>query len=148
MVKKEEQRKRRFCLTWNNYKTGDLELIKKVKYSYIIVGQEIGVMGTKHYQIYIEFKEGKTFSCMKKKFKRCHIEVAKGTADVNREYCSKELIIFEDGVITEQGKRNDLKEIKNSCKEGKGIREMLEDETIKNYQGLRTAEALMKYVEP
>ena len=36
MVKKEEQRKRRFCLTWNNYKTGDLELIKKVKYSYIM----------------------------------------------------------------------------------------------------------------
>lgn len=143
------ERFRRFCLTWNNYNEESLKVISNVNWSYCIVGKEVGKSGTPHYQIYMEFKNPKTFSSLIKNMqKKCHIEVAKGDADSNIRYCSKENKIFEEGTPFKQGQRNDLKAIKNKIAQKFTIRDMLDDDTIVNHQGLRTAEGLMKYIEP
>lgn len=146
----DKKRYRRFCLTWNNYKEDSLGVIANTGHSYIIVGKEEGdVEGTPHYQIYVEYKDPKTFSAVIKAFKKkCHVEAARADEKKNREYCSKQEVIFEEGEPFKQGTRNDLKVIKEKVKDGLNIRDMLHDETIMNYQGLKTAESLMKYLEP
>lgn len=145
----DKRRYRRFCLTWNNYNKDSLNTIVKCGFSYLIVGEEVGKSGTPHYQIYVEFKDALTFSSVIKRFKKkCHVEVARADEEKNREYCSKQTVIFEEGEPFKQGSRNDLKVIKDEVKKGTNIRAMLENETIVNYQGLKTAESLMKYVEP
>lgn len=145
----EKRRFRRFCLTWNNYDEKSLDTIVNCGFSYLIVGEEVGKNGTPHYQIYVEFNNALTFSAIIKRFKKkCHVEVARATEEKNREYCSKQKVIFEEGTPFKQGDRNDLKDIKIEITKGSNIRTMLENEKIINYQGLRTAEALMKYIEP
>lgn len=140
---------RRFALTWNNYTADSLDSIVNTGHSYIIVGQEVGDSGTPHYQIYVEYEQAKTFSSVIKAFKKkAHVEVAKADAIKNREYCSKQKVLFEEGKPKKQGERKDLKKIKETIKEGFGIKSMLESEVITSYQGLRCAESLMKYVEP
>lgn len=140
---------RRFCLTWNNYTDESLHTITNTGHSYLIVGKEKGDSGTPHYQMYVEYATQKTFSSVIKAFhKKCHIEVAKADATKNREYCSKQEVLFEEGTPKQQGRRNDLKDLKKSIEGGKNIRQMLEDETISSYQGLRCSELLMKYIEP
>lgn len=149
MLEIDKRRYRRFCLTWNNYTESSLKTIANTGHSYIIVGKEIGDKGTPHYQIYAEYKDPRTFSaCIKAFMKKCHVEVAKGNEEQNREYCSKQEVLFEEGEPFKQGSRNDLKDIKKKVESGTNIRDMLHDETIMNYQGLRTAEGLMKYLEP
>ena len=143
------RRFRRFCLTWNNYDENSLNVLVNCGFSYLIVGEEVGEKGTPHYQIYVEFNDALTFTaCIKRFKKKCHIEVAQADEEKNREYCSKQNVIFEEGTPKTQGKRNDLKEVKIAIQQKKNIREMLEDEIIVNYQGLKTAESLMRYIEP
>lgn len=145
----EKPRFRRFCLTWNNFKEDSLSTIANTGHSYIIVGKEKGEGGTPHYQIYVEYKNPITFSAVCKRFnKKAHVEVAEGDADANIKYCSKENMIFSEGVPFKQGARNDLKDIRINIEKGKNIREMAINEDIINYQGLRMAEGLMKYFEP
>jgi len=140
---------RRFCLTWNNYTEDSLETITTTGHSYIIVGKEKGEQGTPHYQIYVEYSNGRTFKSIVNLFKKkAHIEVAKADAEKNREYCSKQEILYEDGTPNKQGRRNDLKDLKKSIEEGKNIRSMLDEDIISSYQGLRCSELLMKYCEP
>jgi len=139
---------RRWCLTWNNYDDNSLKVIMNCKASYCIVGKEVGKKGTPHYQMYMEFKDGCTFSALKKRLKKCHIEVAQADEEKNREYCSKQEVIYEMGEPMKQGQRNDLKEIKDRIAQKFNIRDLVCTEVIKNYQGLRMAENLMKYFEP
>lgn len=141
-------RNRRFTFTWNNYTEDSLGKLKSLKCKHMVVGQETGELGTDHYQGYIEFKEAKTLKSVIKKLKGCHIEIAKGSAMQNKEYCSKENMVYTFGEPYQQGKRNDLKDLHSKVKAGESIRNMLNNDDIKNYQGLKTAEALMKYVEP
>lgn len=143
------ERKRRFCITWNNYTDDSLDLIKKLKYSYVIVGKEKGKKETPHYQIYIEFKHAKTFTEVINAFKKkCHIEIAKGNAEQNQTYCSKQETIFEDGTPKKQGKRNDLLNIRDNITDGMGVRDIVDAGEVKNLQGLRTIECMLKYYEP
>lgn len=140
---------RRFALTWNNYGIESLDTIVSTGHSYIVVGKEVGDSGTPHYQIYVEYEDAKTFSSVIKAFlKKAHCEVARASAEKNRDYCLKQEVILEEGKPKRQGSRNDLKIIKDNIKLGKGITGMLESEEITSYQGLRCAELLMKYVEP
>lgn len=88
------QRSRGYVMTINNYTEGEYELLKSELHnntveSYII-GKEIGAKGTKHLQIYVYWKNGKSFNAMKKQFPRAHIEKARGNKQYNYDYCSKE----------------------------------------------------------
>lgn len=141
---------RRFCFTINNYKKKTLDKLEKMVKKYMVVGKEVGESGTKHYQGYVEYGDAKTLSAVIKIFKSVggHVEVAKGTGVQNEEYCKKEECIYEFGEMKKQGSRGDLAAVKNGCKKGDSIRYMLDEGVVKNYQGLKMAEALMKYVEP
>lgn len=87
-------RSRAYCLTINNYT--DKERQFACEYGpceYIIVGDEIGKEGTRHLQIYFRLKNAKSFSKVKKEFPRAHIEIAKGSDEQNRAYCSKQSVL-------------------------------------------------------
>ncbi|AJP36339.1 replication-associated protein, partial [Avon-Heathcote Estuary associated circular virus 2] len=146
---KKELRYRRWCITENNYTDESIKILSELPTNYIIVGKEIGKKKkTPHLQIYLEFVNAKTFSAVKKLLKKAHIEVSKGNAKQNTDYCSKDQdVILVRGEPFNQGKRNDLSCIKELIQQDYNIREMLEEESIKSLQGLRMAENLMKYVE-
>lgn len=93
-------RSRGWCFTKNNYSETDehecFGLAWKVKY--IVVGKEVGESGTPHLQGYIYYDTLKSFKQVQHDVPEgSHIEVAKGDAQQNFEYCSKEGDFFEEG---------------------------------------------------
>ncbi len=149
-MNQEKRRFRRFTFTINNWSNETLDGIAAIDYRYVIIGNEIGAeKGTPHLQGYIEMNVARTFTAMIKIFKkRAHLEVAMGTDEQNRLYCTKDNLIYEDGTPAQQGARNDIKALKPAICSGKTIKEMIEDGDIINYQGLKFTESLMKYLEP
>lgn len=81
-------------MTINNYTEEEYELLKNELHSNTVesyvIGKEVGEKGTKHLQIYIYWKHGKSFNAMKKQFPRAHIEKARGNKQHNFDYCTKE----------------------------------------------------------
>jgi len=89
-------RNRSFCFTLNNYHASDdcvLHEFFEESCKYLIVGEEVGENGTPHLQGYFSLKNPKSLSaCLSllDGLSKCpHLEVAKGTASQNKEYCSK-----------------------------------------------------------
>lgn len=84
-----------WCFTLNNY-TEDEHRILRERLSevaeYAIIGEEVGgESGTRHLQGYVCFRERKRFGTVKSIIgDRCHLEGAKGNAQQNYEYCSKQ----------------------------------------------------------
>lgn len=89
----------------------------KNKVTYYIYQIERGSSGTPHIQAYISFQRQVRETTVKAFFPRCHMEVARGSPEQNKTYCSKEEGRvegpFEHGSLPEgQGTRNDLKEFR------------------------------------
>lgn len=146
-------RHRRWAFTFNNYPKSFLRKIKskllKKKYTYLVMGQEIGKEGTKHLQCYIEMKEGVDMAFMKKNFhKKIHWEGAKYGAKCNVNYCKKDGIFYEWGTPKRQGIRNDITKMIECIEDGNGIRNMCRGGMIKSMKSFATAERLLKYFEP
>ena len=140
-----DTRSRTYCMTINNYDLDDVETLKNMKYKYLIIGDEVGESGTNHLQIYVHLKSQSKFSTIKKKFPKAHIEVAKGNDKQNKEYCSKQNILFEDGEVSEQGKRTDIENVKEIIAEGGNMRDVVA--VAKSVQSVRMAEITLKYFE-
>jgi len=140
---------RSFVFTLNNYTDDEFMLIKELKYKYIVIGDEIGENGTPHLQGYVNFSSPISFNTIKKAMPRAHIETAKGNARQNYEYCSKQQLKYEDGVRPEMGKRKDLDTIKEYIQTtpNPNMRDIILNHAT-SYQGIRTAEVLLKYLEP
>lgn len=141
-------RSRSWCFTTNNYSAEDVIRVEEVATltSYLVYGKEIGEKGTPHLQGYMYFDNAKSFSKIQKIMpKGTHLEVAKGSADQASTYCKKDQDYKEFGTIPAQGKRNDISLIKDEITKGGGMEQIIEIAT--NYQTLRTAELLLKYVE-
>lgn len=141
-------RSRAWCFTINNPTDDDIKKCDLIACEYIITGNEVGEKGTPHVQGYIEFKEAKTLSAVKKLLcERAHLETRKGTAQQAADYCKKENNFTERGNISQQGKRNDLEEIAQTIKKG-GVQAIIEerpDAFIKYGRNIeRFAELLMK----
>lgn len=84
-------RSRSWCLTVNNYTEEEYNTITHaLSEGEYIVGKETGEEGTPHLQCFVRYKNPRTFSSMKKKFPRAHIEIAKGNTNQNFNYCSKQ----------------------------------------------------------
>lgn len=110
----------RFCFTKNNYsavevsRLCDVELERHLKYW--CFGKEVGESGTPHLQGYLEFDNSMKLRITAAKTRLeefglmgFHLEIAKGTADQNIAYCSKDGQFFEFGIRPKgQGKRTDL----------------------------------------
>ena len=84
-VKKIEcrRRSRKWCFTVNNYTDEDLDQISSLNTQYLIYGRERGEEGTDHIQGFAIFRNAVTFSSLKSKLPRAHIEVSKGSTEDN-----------------------------------------------------------------
>lgn len=107
----------RWCFTINNYDEDDINRVIALgcseKTKYMIFGFEKGEQGTPHIQGYVYFDRGtRTFKTMQKLLIGAHIEVAKGSPESNKDYCSKEGEFFELGELTKQGQRTDIEQLK------------------------------------
>lgn len=136
---------RTWCLTINNYTEDDIETLKGLTTEYIIVGDEIGETGTPHLQVYFRKKWQTTFKFVKKKFPTAHIEPARRGDSVNRDYCSKQKVIYESGEMCFQGKRNDIELVREAIIEGDNMRSIVLKAT--SIQSVRMAEIVLKYHE-
>lgn len=129
---------RNFCGTLNNYSQEEEEALKQVECVYKIIGKEKGIEGTPHLQMYFAFKQDKSLKQLKKVNARAHWEFAKGDAESNYVYCSKEGDYFEEGIRPMSQKRKG--ELGKQCIEERwklakeGRFEELPPEQIKVYQ--------------
>lgn len=83
-------RSRAFCFTWNNYPADAIETLRSLDSVYILATYEVApATGTPHLQGYVYFRNGKTLSAVTRLMPRCHITVARGSAQQNYEYCTK-----------------------------------------------------------
>jgi len=87
-------RSRAFCFTVNNYDgiptEADWEDLQRAGAIYLIFQEEIGEQGTIHLQGYIYFSQAKSLQQVIALIPGGHVLVAKGTAQQNTTYCSKE----------------------------------------------------------
>jgi len=140
-------RSRGWCFTRNNYNDEDIFRVEDVASTatYLIYGKEVGDSGTPHLQGYVYFENSKSFSKITKLLPHCHLEVQKGTGCEASDYCKKDGAYKEFGTLPSQGKRNDIKTVKEEILQGGGMREIIE--IASNYQTLKIGEMLLKYKE-
>ena len=113
------KRTRNVCFTGFN-ETGYEFNEKQMKY--LVVGKEIcPTTGKEHWQGYVELKNAKTFSAIKKLFKdnKLHLEERKGNALQASNYCKKDGKYIEFGELSSQGARSDLVALKDDILAGK-----------------------------
>jgi len=83
-----------WCFTLNNYEQSDIDTITsfcRERCSYAILGYEVGAEGTHHIQGYLRLRVQSRLNGLKESCHRgAHFEVARGTWQHNRTYCSKE----------------------------------------------------------
>lgn len=94
-----ETRSRGWCLTWNNWTPEDRLTLERVACQYIVFGEEKApTTGTPHLQGFVYFANARTLSSMKKIHTSISWRAAKGNAEQNFEYCSKDGVnVFERG---------------------------------------------------
>jgi len=140
-------RSRGWCFTRNNYNDEDILRVEDVSSiaTYLIYGKEVGDSGTPHLQGYVYFENSKSFSKITKLLPHCHLEVQKGTGCEASEYCKKDGDYKEFGTLPSQGKRNDIKTVKDEILSGGGMSQIIE--IASNYQTLKIGEMLLKYKE-
>jgi len=99
---------------------------------YLVIGKEIcPSTGKEHWQGYVELKNNKTFSAIKKLFndKALHLEERKGNANQASEYCKKDGNYKEFGKISCPGERTDLVVVKDDILSGKITCENIRENT-------------------
>ncbi len=93
--KKQTKKSKHWCFTINNPLGGDAVYDHSMQY--MIIGDEVGVTGTPHYQGYVVFKIPKRITTTKAVFPRAHLEIMQGTPQQAITYCKK------DGAYREWG---------------------------------------------
>lgn len=142
-------RSRSYVFTINNYSQEDISAVHQLKYQYLVYGKEVApTTGTPHLQGFVYFKNTRTLSAVSKDLRRASLQAAKGTAQQNREYCTKDGDFFEDGKIPSQGTRSDLEGVREFVKNNPKapMRRLLQDTNV-NYQAVRLAEKYLTYCE-
>lgn len=95
----------------------NLHVMKGVQY--IICGVEkCPTTGKIHIQGYLYYKNAVSFKSVKTVMRESHWEKAKGTAEQNKKYCSKDGDFIEKGDLPKQGKRKDLDDARELAKQG------------------------------
>lgn len=139
-------RSRGWCVTINNYTADDIVNFESCDCEYKCYELEKGdEKNTPHIQGYLYYKNAVRFCTVKKRFPTAHLEPAKGDANSNVKYCSKD----DNGTFKEFGKRpragnrTDIECVKEMVKAGKRMRDVIEE--VSSYQAVRYAETLQKY---
>ena len=131
---------KRWCFTLNNYVDDDIELIRSWETKYIVFGKELSTTLTPHLQGFVIFTKNKRLRAVKKLHDRMHWEIAKGTSDQAADYCKKEGLFEEHGVLTQQGKRTDLEMAIDEIKSGTDMRTVADNHSsvyVKFSRGLK-----------
>jgi len=97
------------------------QLTENENVNYTIFQLEVGELGTEHIQGYVQLKVKKRMNWLKDNVaSRGSYRIAKGSAEQNRTYCSKEEGRvegpFEYGEIMKAGRRSDLAEVRDMIK--------------------------------
>lgn len=121
---------RNVVFTLNNYSDEEVNSLKKLNYNYIVFGFEIGESGTPHLQGYIEFKNSISLSSLKKMIKRAHLERRQGSPLQASDYCKKDGNFWEDGEISNQGKRTDLLRLVEIIEDGNSLKDVAKLEPV------------------
>lgn len=116
----------------------------------MVYGHEMGDKeGTSHLQGYVYLHNQSTLTALKKRIgiKEIHLEGAKGSPEQNFDYCTKQDTenYYERGIRPKQGRRTDLTNINQEIHSGTSMRALCEKDI--SLQGIKHAEALLKYVE-
>lgn len=113
----------------NNYTEEEHAALLALPASYSIIGKEVGEEGTPHLQAYFNFGRNNRhrLSSVKKYSDRGHWEVAKGSDQQNKVYCSKGNDFIEQGSIQQSGKRNDLQNICDGIKSKRKWSELVDE---------------------
>jgi len=138
------KRARGYCFTINNYSPLDVVEVKDLEAScrYMIYGYEVGAQGTPHIQGYVYFDTLKSLKQVSRMLKRANIQAARGTAEENRTYCSKEGNFEEVGEMPLSNKRKGAAEAerwkaaKQAALEGR-IEDIDDDIYIRYYRTLK-----------
>lgn len=139
-------RARAWVWVLNNYTDEEMTSIDVIECEYVIYGKEVGKSGTKHLQGYIYWKNAKSFNAVQRILPRAHLEPAKGSADENKTYCSKDGDVTERGVLPNQGRRSDIQSVILAVSRGDNMRSILLNAS--SYQSARMGELALKYMEP
>ena len=138
-----------WCGTWCNWTDANLNQIRAEKHDYLIIGQEIcPTTGTPHLQIYL-YRKGKIgFNGLQKRTRGCRwVKQSKhSTAKQNQTYCSKEGIFEESGTLPEQGKRNDIEEVRVILRETGSVKAVMDAAT--NWQQINSVWKMVDLYEP
>ncbi len=140
-------RARGWCFTCHMCSNENLTKLRELKSSYLIVGDEVApTTHKKHWQGYAYWSNARRFEGVKKLLPDgCHIEPARGTAEQNRVYCTKESVLLEIGVLPTQGKRTDLALVRECVSDGGNMRDVIQ--TASSCQGVRVGEKILQYYE-
>lgn len=117
-------RVRNFCFTWNNYPEDHEEKLRSFPHVvYLICGREVApTTGTKHLQGYIQLDKQQTIKAYQKKLTKLGVkltlQVAKGSSEQNKTYCSKDGDVFSFGEEKVQGERTDIAKFASAVLEG------------------------------
>lgn len=91
---------RAWCFTINNDQDSDLDnILNLTSFKYLCFGFEVGMKETPHIQGYVYFNNGRYRHAVSKILPRAYLDVAKGTPQQNRKYCSKDGDFYEFGTI-------------------------------------------------
>ena len=117
---------------------------KRPKVKYCCIGNETcPKTGRKHLQWYIYFENEIDEKTVRKMLKPRHVILARGSAEDNCKYSSKEELAFEFGEKPKrQGERTDLIEIKNEIVNGTSVQDIMMDKPMLYHQYGRTLNAI------
>lgn len=146
MLRKQPTHFRHVCFTINNPTPEDLELLHKMSTTYLVYGREKGENETPHLQGYLELPKQMRFKRVKASLPRAHLEPRYGSAKSASDYCKKgeqtkdewekdgikgihygkNADVFEEGEISQQGKRTDIARFVDSIKQGLSTIDVIE----------------------
>lgn len=129
-----ESRSKGWVITLNNYTEDEWEAYQQLgghpHVSYVIGAKEQGEGGTPHIQGYVEFKNRKKLSTVKRitPLQRAHLEPRRGTPQEAADYCRKEDgETYEYGslpIAIQRGQRTDLEHVFQAAKDGMSTRDL------------------------
>lgn len=139
---------RNWCFTLNNYTENNERDIRRIECNYIIYGRERAPeTGTRHLQGYVRFANAKSMARLQALIPGAHFERAMGSAEQNKEYCSKEGDFEERGDMpVGGGKRTDLDNVRELVRKGASIAQIADE--VKSYQALKFAERYKDLITP
>ncbi len=107
---------------------------------YVIGGFEVGEQGTRHVQAFVQLKNRKRLTGLKKIFPTAHCEIKKGTVQQAIDYCKKDGDWFEHGVKPKEQYSNGVEATKRKWSETRKLAaenrvEEIEDDMYIRYYG-------------